>query len=732
MKKVLASILIWLMLLSAVPIAAEASATYSSFSDIAVGSYYYDAVLWAVNEKITLGVGAGRFDPQGFCTRAQAVTFLWRAAGSPQPTDRRNPFADVPNGAYYHTAVLWAVEQGLTNGVAPGVFGADQQCTRAQIATFLYRLGADAAAGAANPFSDVAAGSYYYNAVLWAVKKGITNGMGGGRFAPDQPCTRGQIVTFMHRGKGLFEPPIVEVPEEEPKEEEVRLPEGAWRFHNMYDGYSLMVGEEFYVDLSLADVMAKLYNDETVIEIYKQSLANISADYYTNQLYTFLENTADHTLTLQETRTYAGRRVKVTAWHRDALSKVEGDKNYYLYFDVVEADAVYSIYIKSAKALDPAQYCYLPQTLELFAPTKNPPTFQGAPAQKQWSEETAAFYETYYGAAAEQTWGIMEPTAAKNGDFTVVDAYEDALNYEFSVLSTYSGFSDASLALLDQRLQNSWADGKVLQLSIQPDNAKNGGNILYEILQGMWDDVLDVYLQKIQDFGHPVMIRLMNEMNGNWCVYSGVFSSNDPQIYKEAYRYIYRRFEDAGVDNVLWIWNPGGISYPTVDWNHTLMYYPGDEYVDIVGLTEFNTGTYYASVGETWRDFTTLYQDLYTQYCDWFEHPLMLTGFACAEMGGDKRAWTEDMFQKIGNYDRAKVLVWWDSVDYDMNDPQIIARDYRIRGENVDIFDLFMKYIGTPDPVEPEPEEPDPEEPPIDPEDPTPTDPEEPQPDLVS
>lgn len=721
------------MLLSAVPVAAEASAIYNPFSDIAAGVYYYDAVLWAVEEEITNGVGQGRFDPQGFCTRAQAVTFLWRAAGSPQPTNRRNPFRDVTANAYYYTAVLWAVEQGLTNGVASGVFGADQQCTRAQIATFLYRLTDDTAtAGASNPFSDVAAGSYYYHAVLWAVKKGITNGMGDGKFAPDQSCTRGQIVTFMHRGKALFEPPIVEEEEkeeekEQEKEEEVLLPAGAWRFYNKYDGYSLMIGEEFFVDLSLAGVVAKLYNDDTVIEIYKQSTSNISADYYTNQLYTFLGNKTDHTLTLQETRTYAGRNVKVTAWHRDALSKVEGDKNYYLYFDVVEADAVYSIYIKSSrKDLKPEQYCYLPQTLELFAPTKKAPTFQGAPVQKQWSEETAAFYETYYGAAAEQTWGIMEPNAAKSGDFTVVDAYEDALNYDFSVLSTYSGFSDESLALLDQRLQNAWADGKVLQLSLQPDSAKKG-NILYEILQGTWDDVLDVYVQKIQAFGHPVMIRLMNEMNGNWCEYSGVFSSNDPLIYKEAYRYIYRRFEDAGVDNVLWIWNPNGISYPTVDWNHTLMYYPGDEYVDIVGLTAFNTGTYYASAGETWKDFTTLYKDLYTQYCDWFEHPLMFTGFACAEMGGDKRAWTEDMFQKIGEYDRAKVLVWWDSVDYDLRDPQnpIIARDYRIQS----VFDLFMKYIGTPDPIvpeDPDPNEPDPETP--DPEEPDPENPEDPDP----
>ena len=710
MKKVLASILIFLMLLSAVPIVAAAD---TSFADVAAGAYYSDAVRWAVEKAITNGIGQGRFDPEGSCTRAQAVTFLWRAAGKPLPTDRRNPFADVPSDAYYHTAVLWAVEQGITNGIGDGKFAPDLQCTRAQIATLLYRLAAAPAAGAVNPFSDVVAGAYYYDAVLWAVEQGITNGVGDGKFAPDLQCTRGQIVTFMHRGKSLFEPPVEEEKPEKEPEEEIILPQGAYLFSNEYAGYSLMVGKEFFADLSLAGVVARLYSGDTAIEIYKQSLSNISAEYYTNNLYAFLKNTADHTATLSETRTYANRTVKVTAWHREALSKVEGDKNYYLYFDVLEKDAVYSIYIKSAKELNPEQYCYLAQTLAVFAPTKQPPAFYGAPVPKQWSEETAAFYETYYGAAAKQTWGIMEPTAAKNGDFTVVDEYEDALNYEFSVLSTYSGFSEESISLLDQRLLNSWEKGKVLQLSLQPDCAKKG-NIMYEILQGLWDDVLDIYVQKIQAFGHPVMIRLMNEMNGEWCAYSAVHYSNDPLIYNEAYRYIYRRFEAAGVDNVLWIWNPSDVSYPTVDWNHTLMYYPGDEFVDIVGLTAFNTGTYYASVGETWKDFTTLYKDLYTQYCAWFDHPLMLTGFACAEIGGDKWEWTEDMFQKIGEYDRAKVLVWWDSVDYDLSDPQnpIIARDYRIRGQTVDVFELFMQYIGIPDPEEPapEPEEPTPDE----------------------
>ena len=700
------------MLLSAIPAAAEASAAENSFSDVVAGAYYYDAVLWAVEKEITLGIRPGIFDPKGGCTRAQAVTFLWRAAGSPRPTDGSNPFADVGANSYYYTAVLWAVEQGITNGVQAEKFGPNLQCTRAQIATFLYRLVGSPSVEAENSFSDVAAGAYYYNAVLWAAGNGVTNGMTETTFGPAENCTRGQIVTFMHRGRELIKSVIA--------------PEGAWNFRNEYAGYQLMVGPEFTADLSLGCVAAQLQSEDTVIEIYKQSLSNISAQYYTDNLYSFLENTVDHTTTLRETRTYFGRTVKVSAWHRDALAKVPEDKNYYLYFDVLESDAIYSIYIKSSRTdLKPEQYCYLVQTLELFAPTAQAPAFHGASVEKEWSEETETFYETYFGASAEQTWGIMEPKAAARGDFSVVDEYEDALNYQFPILSTYSGFTKDAQEKLEMRLWSSWEHGKVLQLSLQPNSAKRS-NIMYEILQGTWDDVLDLYIQKIQEFGHPVMIRLMNEMNGDWCVYSGINYSNDPLIYKEAYRYIYHRFEDAGVNNVLWVWNPNGKSYPPVDWNHTLMYYPGDEYVDIVGLTAFNTGTYYSSVGETWQDFTTLYEQLYDQYCEWFEHPLMFTGFSCAELGGDKRAWTEDMFQKIGEYDRAKVLVWWDSVDYDLRDPKnpIISRDYRIRGENVDIFDLFVKYIGNPEPEQPTPE---PEKPTPEPELPTP-EPEQPAP----
>ena len=174
------------------------------FTDVAVTDYYYDAVLWAAENGITGGVDDTHFAPNAPCTRAQIVTFLWRAAGSPAPKSSDMPFEDVAAGSYYHDAVLWAVEQGITVGTSATTFSPDDTCTRAHNVTFLWRAQQSPAAGSANPFLDVASDAYYTDAVLWAVKNGITVGTNaaGTTFSPDDDCTRAQIVTFLFRCLG--------------------------------------------------------------------------------------------------------------------------------------------------------------------------------------------------------------------------------------------------------------------------------------------------------------------------------------------------------------------------------------------------------------------------------------------------------------------------------------------------------------------------------------------------
>ena len=171
----------------------------TSFTDVPAGAYYEEAVGWAVEKGITKGTSDSTFTPDGVCTRAQAVTFLWRAAGSPAAKAGSLPFADVKAGSYYDDAVRWAVENGVTVGTSATTFSPNATCSRAQIVTFLWRAQKSPAAGSANPFDDVAGSAYYADAVQWAVQKDITKGTGATAFSPDANCIRAQIVTFLYR-----------------------------------------------------------------------------------------------------------------------------------------------------------------------------------------------------------------------------------------------------------------------------------------------------------------------------------------------------------------------------------------------------------------------------------------------------------------------------------------------------------------------------------------------------
>ncbi len=175
--------------------------TVAPFTDVPVTAYYSDAVRWAVDSGVTTGTSPTAFSPDAGCTRAQVVTFLWRSVGSPKPVRRENPFTDVAPGSYYYDAMLWAVENGITNGTSATTFSPNRTCTRAQIITFLWRT------GGAEPwyvesgdfFTDVPRQAYYYSAVVWALVYEITTGTSATAFSPDATCTRGQVVTFLHR-----------------------------------------------------------------------------------------------------------------------------------------------------------------------------------------------------------------------------------------------------------------------------------------------------------------------------------------------------------------------------------------------------------------------------------------------------------------------------------------------------------------------------------------------------
>ena len=170
------------------------------FVDVAENKFYSESVLWAVENGITNGTTATTFEPGDDCTRGQIVTFLWRAAGEPEPKGTQNPFTDLNEKAFYYKAVLWAVENGITKGTTATTFEPGKECTRGQVVTFLHRFaGQPEAADQNHPFTDAKENAYYYDAMLWAVENNITNGFSATTFNPSGTCTRGQIVTFLFR-----------------------------------------------------------------------------------------------------------------------------------------------------------------------------------------------------------------------------------------------------------------------------------------------------------------------------------------------------------------------------------------------------------------------------------------------------------------------------------------------------------------------------------------------------
>ena len=174
-----------------------------AFIDVPAKAFYVDPVAWAVKNDITKGVDDTHFGSNMACTRGQVVTFLWRAAGCPEPENTKTNFTDIKAGAFYEKAVAWAVEQGITNGLSSEKFGPDATCSRGQIVTFLWRFrGKPAPENAVTPFKDLKAGGFYLEAVAWAVENEVTNGMTATTFGPDATCTRGQVVTFLYRTAG--------------------------------------------------------------------------------------------------------------------------------------------------------------------------------------------------------------------------------------------------------------------------------------------------------------------------------------------------------------------------------------------------------------------------------------------------------------------------------------------------------------------------------------------------
>jgi mannan endo-1,4-beta-mannosidase len=472
---------------------------------------------------------------------------------------------------------------------------------------------------------------------------------------------------------------------------EIQPLENGWnRYKDHTQGFSLLYPNNMDVDVSLSSIRTLISDADTRLEIYHDffTTANApSAQAYINYSHRFLGNTTDHRVLENRYLTVNDHQVHLLRWERNKLARVTNDHNYYVSATIVISPTeVYTLVWESTRPVTG----YM-ETLESFQtiPRLGSPGLWAkfAPVEKDRDEETQQWFADHFAEAAPLTWGIFEPTAPAS--FNYLKQLEKRFAYEFPILLHYQHLdSSAPLPVLQQAHR----EGRTVELTLQTSSFQfseaENRRVPYEILAGNYDAFLYDYAKQIKEFGHPVLFRLNNEMNGDWCTYSSFHTSKDPDLFIALWRYVYQIFREVGADNVIWVWNPHDGSFPDFKWNHAFLYYPGDEYVDVVGLTGYNTGTYYP--GEKWREFAHIYDPLYRLYSSVFQHPFMITEFGSNSVGGDKVAWIEGMFAALNQFPRIKAAIWWNGIDWDaqMNP----ARIYRI-DENQAVLDAFAQGL---------------------------------------
>lgn len=468
-------------------------------------------------------------------------------------------------------------------------------------------------------------------------------------------------------------------------------------FTDNINGYRITVPADVTVDDSRGEICMILSNQHLVLKAFREDFPTEeeidSSIHYSNY---FLENHSLFPSSAHHTEKVLNFEITYDVWSREAFTKVSGDKPFYAcasYKKLIckEQYTAYTLLFQyDEKVSFEEDILPIIHSLRESPQTYTPEPMAFGKAGAIFSNETTQqFYDNTFGDSAPLTWGIFDPR-----DITTpeeMQAFEEELNYHFPVHLFYTDFNDTkepqSGKSIRYFIEKACQSGKIIELTLQTMPETNGENQMFETLQGKYDSFLHKYARFVAKLKQPVLFRLGNEMNGDWCAYCAFHTCRDADIYCDFYRYIHAIFEAEGADNAIWIWNPNHRSFPDYKWNHEIMYYPGDEYVDVVGLTAYNTGNYYE--GEYWNSFSELYSDLYNTYQQRYRQPLMITEFACSSYGGDKVQWLKDMFRTIQTYPQIKVAVWWNSCDYD-GDKE--ARPYYIN-EQTPEFETFKEGL---------------------------------------
>lgn len=459
-------------------------------------------------------------------------------------------------------------------------------------------------------------------------------------------------------------------------------------------GYSITIPDDMMIDSSLAESYTKAISDDTEIFISREISVYKDVIYYIDNYFdryitspTYQEKN-NINLNYHSIDNINGKRVKILSVTRTPYESSEVKLNTYTYAYILHDDAENSFHRIMIKSTD----FNLESIVTLLESFKNIPivgepknTIDTTLTLPNWNDETRQYYDAFYNRE-NVMWGIFvpeleSPTGFKNS----IPQLESQLEYNFELCMQY--FHIPHELPPTTALEESYAVGKTTVLTMQISTMWNNDletnvNPNFEVIDGKRDNELREYAKVVKEFGHPVFLRINNEMNTDWTSYSGVQTLGDPEIFKAVYSRIYNIFAEEGVDNGIWIFNPQYGDSPPANFNNYMSYFPGSNMVQVLGVTLYNSGTYYQDNGEgIWNTFGDLYDGVNELYSEKFSSwPWMIGEFGCASYGGIKENWITNMFNKIGDYKNIKGAIWlnWEAYDARKGSFGTVSRCYRL------------------------------------------------------
>ncbi|CDZ74680.1 hypothetical protein ING2D1G_0499 [Peptoniphilus sp. ING2-D1G] len=467
---------------------------------------------------------------------------------------------------------------------------------------------------------------------------------------------------------------------------------------NAIDGYSIEIPKGAKVNINENNFRTQVNFENVNIKIFLENLKK-EIDYkeYRNYSLLGIKNTSnEHIITGEEGLILNDRESYYIEFNRRKLTEVPKDKNHYLIiFQKIASDKAMTFMVKSDKLVDKERVFSMISSVK-FDVNKVENSIKKVPNDMKiindtlkgadyWSDDTKKLYRDDFLESTERKWGIFVNTFWNSQNFNKI---EKEIGHRFKYLLLYHD-TRFSNEIYSDAVKFARVRGSYIEFTFQTQ-MKDGKNEIYDVLQGKEEDFIREMAKKIKVAGHPVFFRIGNEMNGDWCSYCAYNTGLDSDIYVYLYDYIYRIFAEEGANKyVIYVFNPNGKSFPDFRYNDESMYRPHHTKYQVLGLTLYNTGNYYP--GEYWTDFESLYKDLYKHSLKNYDKPMMITEFASSTIGGDKIAWTEDMFNVIEEkFPEIKVAIWFSGVDLDQwGQP---ARIYDIT-EPKEVLNVFKKYL---------------------------------------